>query len=137
MPELPEVETTCRGLKPYLINQTIQAVIVRHQQLRLPLSSELNDLCVGRKIQNVRRRAKYLIFELSKGYLLNHLGMCGHLRIVDKETEAVKHDHLDLILSNNYVLRYNDPRRFGLWLYLSETEHPEEHRLLAIWGLSP
>lgn len=135
MPELPEVETTVRGLKPFLIDQTINDVIIRQQQLRLPISSELKSLCVGRKILELRRRAKYMLFELSEGHLLNHLGMSGHLRIVDKEKIADKHDHLDLILSNGYILRYNDPRRFGLWLYLSA--NPEQHRLLCQLGPEP
>jgi formamidopyrimidine-DNA glycosylase len=134
MPELPEVETTCRGLSPYLLKQTIKTVIIRQPQLRLPISPELNTLCPGREILNLRRRAKYLLFELSEGYLLNHLGMSGHLRII-KDAEAGKHDHLDLLLSNGYTLRYNDPRRFGLWLYLPA--NPDQHRLLNHLGPEP
>lgn len=135
MPELPEVETTSRGLKPYLLNQTINAVIIRQQQLRLPISAELGSLCIGQKILDLRRRAKYLLFELSNGYLLNHLGMSGHLRIVNEGVAASKHDHVDIILSNGYILRYNDPRRFGLWLYLPE--NPVKHRLLSHLGPEP
>ncbi|MBA3535722.1 MAG: bifunctional DNA-formamidopyrimidine glycosylase/DNA-(apurinic or apyrimidinic site) lyase [Tatlockia sp.] len=134
MPELPEVETTCRGISPYLLKQTIISVIIRQPQLRLPVSPELNSLCVGREIQNLRRLSKYLLFELSEGYLLNHLGMSGHLRII-KDAEAGKHDHLDLLLSNGYTLRYNDPRRFGLWLYIPE--NPEQHPLLNRLGPEP
>ncbi|CDZ75864.1 Formamidopyrimidine-DNA glycosylase [Legionella massiliensis] len=135
MPELPEVETTRRGISPFIIKQTITAVTVRQPQLRFLVSPELNTLCIGREILAVRRRAKYLLLDLSEGYLLNHLGMSGHLRIVDKNTVAGKHDHLDLTLSNGYILRYNDPRRFGLWLYLSS--NPEHHRLLCRLGPEP
>ncbi|MBA2653311.1 MAG: bifunctional DNA-formamidopyrimidine glycosylase/DNA-(apurinic or apyrimidinic site) lyase [Tatlockia sp.] len=135
MPELPEVETTCRGISPYLLDQTIRAVIVRQPKLRCMISPEISRLCVGRKILAVSRRAKYLIFELSEGYLLNHLGMSGHLRIVDNNTAATKHDHLDLLLSNGYTLRYNDPRRFGLWLY--QASNPELNRPLVHLGPEP
>jgi formamidopyrimidine-DNA glycosylase len=135
MPELPEVETTRRGISPFLLKQTIIATTIRQRQLRLAISRELATLCPGQEIQSVRRRGKYLIFELSEGYLLNHLGMSGHLRIVNAETPPSKHSHLDLQLSNGCILRYNDPRRFGLWLFL--TENPDQHYLLAKLGPEP
>lgn len=135
MPELPEVETTRRGISPFLLKQTIAAVTIRQPQLRLLVSPELSTLCIGREILAVRRRAKYLLLDLSEGFLLNHLGMSGHLRIVDKNTAPGKHDHLDLRLSNGYILRYNDPRRFGLWLYLPN--NPEHHRFLCRLGPEP
>lgn len=135
MPELPEVESTRRGISPFLLQQTITAVIVRQDKLRLPISTEIRTTCVGQTILAVKRRAKYLLLELSEGYLLNHLGMSGHLRIVDNNTAAGKHDHLDVSLSNGLSLRYNDPRRFGLWLYLSS--NPEQHRLLSHLGPEP
>lgn len=135
MPELPEVETTRRGISPFLLNQTIKAVIIRQPRLRLPISPELNTLCIGQKIIAVKRLAKYLLLELSQGYLLNHLGMSGHLRIVDTQSIVGKHDHLDLILGNGCILRYNDPRRFGLWLYFAE--NPSQHRLLKQLGPEP
>ena len=134
MPELPEVETTKRGISPFLINQRIEKVIIRQKQLRLPIPP-LNLICAGETIQTVSRRAKYLLLQLSKGYLLIHLGMSGHLRIVSPELAAEKHDHIDLLLSNGRVLRYNDPRRFGLWLYIEED--PNQHRLLTHLGPEP
>lgn len=135
MPELPEVETTKRGLSPFLLNQTINEVIIRQQQLRFPVSPELQSRCQGQIIQSIFRRAKYLLIGLSQGYLVNHLGMTGHLRLLNPETPAGKHDHLDFRLSNNYVLRYNDPRRFGFWLYLAE--NPHQHPLLSHLGPEP
>ncbi|MBA2657589.1 MAG: bifunctional DNA-formamidopyrimidine glycosylase/DNA-(apurinic or apyrimidinic site) lyase [Tatlockia sp.] len=135
MPELPEVETTCRGISPYLINQTIKAVVIRQHKLRCPVSPELSTHCVGQKIISVNRRAKYLIFKLSEGFLLNHLGMSGHLRLIDGDLAATKHDHVDLELTNGFTLRYNDPRRFGLWLY--RAINPELSRPLSHLGLEP
>jgi formamidopyrimidine-DNA glycosylase len=135
MPELPEVETTRQGLTPFLVKQTIEAVIVRQPQLRYPISPELSTHCIGQEILSLKRRAKYLLLELSEGHLLNHLGMSGHLRIVSKGTDAGKHDHLDMLLSNGLILRYNDPRRFGLWLYLRS--NPEQHSLLRHLGPEP
>ncbi|MFA5960205.1 MAG: bifunctional DNA-formamidopyrimidine glycosylase/DNA-(apurinic or apyrimidinic site) lyase [Tatlockia sp.] len=135
MPELPEVETTCRGISPYLLNQTITGVVVRQAKLRFEIPSDLNARCTGQVIRRIARRAKYLLFELSEGYLLNHLGMSGHLMVVGLNTPVRKHDHFDLLLSNGFVLRYNDPRRFGLWLHF--TENPASHRLLAHLGPEP
>lgn len=135
MPELPEVETTRRGISPFLLNQTITAITIRQSQLRLQVSPELKARCVGQVVQAVSRRAKYLLIELSDGFLLNHLGMSGHLRIVKPDTPVGKHDHLDFQISNNHILRYNDPRRFGLWLYIAE--NPEQHRLLTHLGPEP
>lgn len=135
MPELPEVETTKRGISPFLLNQTIRAVTIRQKQLRFEISPELNTRSIGQVIHSISRRAKYLLIELSEGYLLNHLGMSGHLRIIKSDTPPGKHDHLDFELSNNYILRYNDPRRFGLWLYLPN--NPGQHRLLAHLGPEP
>lgn len=135
MPELPEVETTKRGISPFLVGQSIKQMIVRQTQLRLPVPPGLNELCQSQLIHSVSRRAKYLILQLSKGYLLIHLGMSGHLRIMQGERPADKHDHIDLCLSNGLILRYNDPRRFGLWLYLEE--NPCQHRLLSHLGPEP
>jgi formamidopyrimidine-DNA glycosylase len=135
MPELPEVEITGRGISPFLLNQTIIGTVIRQRQLRVAIPSELNQLCVGKEIKAISRRAKYLILQLSEGYLLNHLGMSGHLRIVSPEQAAGKHDHLDFLLNNGHVLRYNDPRRFGLWLYIEK--NPEHHPLLAHLGPEP
>jgi formamidopyrimidine-DNA glycosylase len=135
MPELPEVETTRLAISPYLTHQTIKQVVIRHSQLRLPVSDELQRMCPGQKIEAISRRAKYLIFTLSKGYILIHLGMSGHLRLVTSPTPPDKHDHIELILKNGFVIRYYDPRRFGLWLYLAD--NPFDHKLLAHLGPEP
>lgn len=135
MPELPEIETTKRGISPFLIDQVILGITVRHTRLRLPVTPDLNSLCVNKKVLDITRRAKYLLLHLSEGYLLIHLGMSGHLRIVNTQTSAGKHDHIDLCLANGSILRYNDPRRFGLWLYMPD--NPLEHRLITHLGPEP
>ncbi|MCA0402566.1 MAG: bifunctional DNA-formamidopyrimidine glycosylase/DNA-(apurinic or apyrimidinic site) lyase [Proteobacteria bacterium] len=135
MPELPEVETTKRGITPFVLGQKIEKVIVRNRSLRYLIDEQFAEQCQGKEIQAIERRSKYLLFSLNEGNLINHLGMSGHLRVVSAEIEAAKHDHLDLILSNGSCLRYNDPRRFGLWLYqeISFDSHP----LLAHLGPEP
>ncbi|CEK11915.1 bifunctional DNA-formamidopyrimidine glycosylase/DNA-(apurinic or apyrimidinic site) lyase [Legionella hackeliae] len=133
MPELPEVETTRLGITPDLVNKVITAIHVRQPKLRL-MVPPLDDLCRGQQILAVTRRAKYLLIHLSKGYILIHLGMSGHLRFVKPKLAPEKHDHIDMILNDGCILRYNDPRRFGLWLYTLE---PENHPLLTHLGPEP
>ncbi len=135
MPELPEIETTKRGISPHLINQRILGATVRQPQLRLPITPKLSTLCSGKVVRNISRRAKYLLLDLADAHLLIHLGMSGHLRIVNADAPAGKHDHVDLCLANGKILRYNDPRRFGLWLYIIEP--PLSHRLLSHLGPEP
>ncbi len=135
MPELPEVETTKRGILPFLLNQSIAGVTVRQSKLRVPVPHDISASCAGKVIQGISRRGKYLLLELSTGNLLIHLGMSGHLRITNAQTPAGKHDHIDLCLTNGTLLRYQDPRRFGLWLYVEE--NPLKHTLLAHLGPEP
>ncbi len=135
MPELPEVETTKQGIKPHLEGQIINAIIVRNPKLRLPVPFNMDKLCSGKKITAISRRAKYILLHLSQGYVLIHLGMSGHLRIVPSNTEPTKHDHIDLILTNGLSLRYCDPRRFGLFVYIND--NPHQHSLLAHLGPEP
>ncbi|KTD23012.1 bifunctional DNA-formamidopyrimidine glycosylase/DNA-(apurinic or apyrimidinic site) lyase [Legionella londiniensis] len=135
MPELPEVETTKRGISSFLLKQTIADIIVRQSKLRLPVDDGIRTRCRGQQIVGIARRGKYLILELPPGALLIHLGMSGHLRIVDRESPIKKHDHIDLILTSGYILRYHDPRRFGLWLYAPNPAG--EHPLLSHLGLEP
>lgn len=135
MPELPEVETTKQGIKTYLEDQIISDVIVRNSKLRLPVHHNIDELCIGKKITAITRRAKYLLLHLSTGYILIHLGMSGHLRIVPNKTKPEKHDHVDLLVGNGYTLRYCDPRRFGLFLYIEE--NPHLHPLLIDLGPEP
>ena len=135
MPELPEVEVSCRGIAPHLQQQKITQIIVRDRRLRWPVPEEI-DSVVGALITKVERRAKYLIVHTAAGHLIIHLGMSGALRVVPANTPAVKHDHIDLVLESGKCLRFNDPRRFGCWLY--SKEHPSEnHPLLRALGPEP
>ena len=121
MPELPEVETTKRGIEPWLLDQRVEKIIVRHPRLRWPIPDAIQQL-VGHKVVRLSRRAKYLLVHTELGTAMWHLGMSGSLRIVDFGTPPNKHDHVDWQLSNGKVLRYHDPRRFGALLYLGENE---------------
>lgn len=135
MPELPEVETSVRGISPYLIGKTIERIVVRQPQLRWAVSEELVQLKKAR-IRAVDRRAKYLIIRTDKGDILVHLGMSGSLGILNTQADKAigKHDHVDLITTDGIILRYNDPRKFGAWLW---SECAEEHALLAKLGPEP
>ncbi|EPF12614.1 Formamidopyrimidine-DNA glycosylase [Cedecea davisae] len=121
MPELPEVETSRRGIEPHLVGQTILHAVVRNSRLRWPVSDEIHALS-DKPVLSVQRRAKYLLLELPDGWIIIHLGMSGSLRILQDELPAEKHDHVDLVMSNGKVLRYTDPRRFGAWLWAKELE---------------
>ncbi|MGZ8189653.1 MAG: bifunctional DNA-formamidopyrimidine glycosylase/DNA-(apurinic or apyrimidinic site) lyase [Methylococcaceae bacterium] len=126
MPELPEVETTCRGIAPHIEGKIIRQVIIRQPRLRWPVPEALEHTLTGLSIQSVSRRAKYLLFTTSAGTLIVHLGMSGSLRIMTTGQDAGKHDHIDFIFGGDTVLRFNDPRRFGavLWTSSAITEHP-------------
>ena len=114
MPELPEVETTKRGIEPYLRNQTIEKIKVRNNKLRIPFNQSLAKNIINTDIKEIKRRAKYIIFEFSNSYsIVIHLGMTGNLR-VSKQIKYLKHDHIIFYLSSGNVLIYNDVRRFGL-----------------------
>ncbi|MEG9544497.1 bifunctional DNA-formamidopyrimidine glycosylase/DNA-(apurinic or apyrimidinic site) lyase [Mannheimia sp. HC-2023] len=135
MPELPEVETSVRGIEPYLKGQTIKQIMVRQPKLRWVVSPELSQM-ENARIEAVERRAKYLIIRTDKGDILVHLGMSGSLGILqeNQQKEIGKHDHVDLITQNGTVLRYNDPRKFGCWLW---AEKAENHELLRKLGPEP
>lgn len=136
MPELPEVETTCRGLTPLILHKTIQAVVLRHHQLRYPLSHEL-QLLNGQRFTSLTRRGKYLIFTTEQqDHVLMHLGMSGSVRLLKTTHAPQKHDHLDIVFHDQSLLRYHDPRRFGLWLWLGQMP-AEHHPLLAKLGPEP
>lgn len=117
MPELPEVETVRRGIEPLIVGQTIKSVVCRVPKLRWELDPELDRRLAGRTIQSVNRRAKYLLIGLGQGTLIMHLGMTGIIRVISVDIEPVKHDHFDIVLFNNQVLRMNDSRRFGAVIY--------------------
>ena len=121
MPELPEVETTLRGISPTLLNGRIHKVVVRNRNLRWPIPRNLEDKLTGQTVTSLRRRGKYLLIGTDSGTAMLHLGMSGSLRILDKGIPPEKHDHVDIILQNDKIIRFNDPRRFGslLWAHLS------------------
>ena len=119
MPELPEVETTVNGIRPFAEGRTVAGVIVRQRQLRWPVSRGLSQKLSGKVIQSVRRRAKYILFEFERGTLLIHLGMSGRLRVVPSTTPSEKHDHVDLLLDDGHCVRFRDPRRFGSVTWVS------------------
>ena len=125
MPELPEVETTRRGLTPHLSGQRIEAVIRRRPDLRWPIPGEIQSLLPGQRIQDVRRRAKYLLLDTLPGSAVLHLGMSGSLRVLPTATPVRAHDHVDLLLESGQVLRFTDPRRFGCLLWQpTGSQHP-------------
>jgi formamidopyrimidine-DNA glycosylase len=126
MPELPEVETTLRGIAPHLTGQVVADVLIRHAQLRWPIPLNLPKLLRGQTVRSLQRRAKYLLIQFDHGTLIMHLGMSGSLRILTATTTPDKHDHFDLVLENGVVLRLRDPRRFGavLWHEGDVSIHP-------------
>lgn len=133
MPELPEVETTRRGIEPHISGNTISDIIVRQPKLRWPVSEQLQQL-VGAKLTSVGRRGKYLLLETGSGTCIIHLGMSGSLRITNSAAAVEKHDHVDVVFSDDTVLRLRDPRRFGavLWAGCGEL-----HPLLTKLGPEP
>ncbi len=133
MPELPEVETTRRGIAPWLEGRTLVCARVREPRLRWPIADEIRQLG-DEPVRGVRRRAKFLLLDLDSGQLLLHLGMSGSLRVVVADTPPDKHDHLDLVLDSGRALRLRDPRRFGAALWTSE---PDRHPLLDKLGPEP
>ncbi|MBI5750534.1 MAG: bifunctional DNA-formamidopyrimidine glycosylase/DNA-(apurinic or apyrimidinic site) lyase [Hydrogenophilales bacterium] len=135
MPELPEVETSRRGLAPLLEGQVIQAVVIRHPKLRWPIPKQLTSLLPGKRIRHIQRRGKYLLFDTEAGWLIVHLGMSGSLRVAPAATPPGKHDHFDLVLRNGQAMRLRDPRRFGAVLWAGE--QVMQHKLLAGLGMEP
>lgn len=135
MPELPEVETTRRGLEPHLAGRRITAVTIRDARLRWPIDENFADRLRGQSIVRLRRRAKYLLIDLDRGTIILHLGMSGSLRMVDAAAPAGKHDHLDLEVDAEDVLRLTDPRRFGSAHYVDDD--PDQHFLLRELGPEP
>ncbi|AHF00642.1 5-hydroxymethyluracil DNA glycosylase [Thiomicrospira aerophila AL3] len=135
MPELPEVETTLRGIAPHLNGQTVASLTVHQGRLRWPVPSDLAAKITQQPITRLSRRAKYLLLEFPTGTLIIHLGMSGSLRILDANTPRKKHDHIDLLTTQGQTLRYHDPRRFGAWLWTDDTA--TSHPLLAHLGPEP
>jgi formamidopyrimidine-DNA glycosylase len=134
MPELPEVETTRRGIAPHISGQKIKQLVVRQPKLRWPIPVDLAGHLKGQTVTAVDRRAKYLLIHTKAGAAIIHLGMSGSLRLVNANLPAKKHDHFDLVFNNGIVLRYTDPRRFGALLWQDQSE---PHELLSKLGPEP
>ncbi|ARU54445.1 MAG: bifunctional DNA-formamidopyrimidine glycosylase/DNA-(apurinic or apyrimidinic site) lyase [Pseudomonadales bacterium] len=134
MPELPEVETTKRGIAPHILSKSVTDVCIRQPKLRWPIPDDLAERLNQARLLNIHRRAKYLLLQFDPGWLLIHLGMSGSLRIVDPNQLPEKHDHVDIHFANT-VLRFRDPRRFGAVLWLGDT--PEDSPLLSKLGPEP
>jgi formamidopyrimidine-DNA glycosylase len=134
MPELPEVETTLRGIAPHMQGHAIAEVTVRNPSLRWPVPAEVIR-AEGQQVISCRRRAKYLLIELERGGLMIHLGMSGSLRICNPDHAPRKHDHVDIVMDSGRCIRFNDPRRFGALLWWEE--RPDEHVLLRDLGPEP
>jgi len=135
MPELPEVETTRRGIIPHIVDQTIEQVIIRAPKLRWPIPKSISKHLPGQVVRSIKRRAKYLLVAFDTGTLIIHLGMSGRLQALSTTTTANKHDHVDIGFKNGCWLRYTDPRRFGSILWT--TDAPLEHKLLCQLGPEP
>jgi formamidopyrimidine-DNA glycosylase len=129
MPELPEVETTRRGIEPHVVGRTITGLNIYESRLRWPIPPILPITVAGQRVISASRRAKYILLEIETGILLLHLGMSGSLRILPQTTPRLKHDHVDFVLDSGQLLRFNDPRRFGSLLYT--TEAVDAHPLLS------
>ena len=134
MPELPEVETTLRGIEPHLLKQRIARVTVREPRLRWPVTAAVTK-AEGQQLVSLERRGKYLLLKLEQGGLIIHLGMSGSLRILEVLKPPEKHDHVDVELENGVCLRFNDPRRFGAFLWVDGAM--ESHVLLRDLGPEP
>lgn len=134
MPELPEVETSRRGIAPWMENRRVTAITVRDRRLRWPVPENFEGELLGQTILGLKRRAKYLLIETDTGTALLHLGMSGSLRIIDPSEPAGKHDHVDIAMDNGKALRFRDPRRFGSLLWAKD---PAQHPLLKDLGPEP
>lgn len=135
MPELPEVETTCRGIAPHVRGRTITRLAVHEPRLRWPVDPGLPARAHNQHILGVDRRAKYLLLHLERGHLLLHLGMSGSLRVLPTSTPRMTHDHFDIEMDSGWTVRFNDPRRFGSLMCIEG--EPATHPLLRSLGPEP
>jgi formamidopyrimidine-DNA glycosylase len=135
MPELPEVETTRRGIESSVVGHVIKKVMVREPRLRWRVPRELPESAAGQRVMQLRRRAKYLVFDLERGSMILHLGMSGSLRVLPASTPPSLHDHVDLVMDTGQCVRFNDPRRFGCLLWTDSD--PLSHKLLKSLAPEP
>lgn len=135
MPELPEVETSLRGIKPHINHQIIASIHIRQTHLRWPIPANLAAQLKNQRLNDIQRRGKYLLLSFNNGTLIIHLGMSGKLRVLTSDVPAQKHDHVDLVFKPDICLRYTDPRRFGAILFT--TDDPLNHPLLKKMGPEP
>ncbi|MGI9235967.1 MAG: bifunctional DNA-formamidopyrimidine glycosylase/DNA-(apurinic or apyrimidinic site) lyase [Woeseiaceae bacterium] len=134
MPELPEVETSRRGIEPHIVGATIAQIVIRERRLRWPVPRTIDRNLPGESVRSVERRAKYILINTDKGSAILHLGMSGSVCIVDTGTPAGVHDHVDIEFDSGLMLRFRDPRRFGS---LHWSRRPLSHRLLKNLGPEP
>ena len=135
MPELPEVETTVRGISPLVTGNRITDLVVREHRLRWPIPDSLSSHILGKRVLGVSRRAKYILVEFEHGHMLMHLGMSGSLRFALKDEPLKLHDHVEFEIGGERQLRFHDPRRFGCVLWIDGD--PAEHHLLNNLGPEP
>ena len=135
MPELPEVETTRRGIEPLVAGARVDRVVVRERRLRWPIPGEIERKLAGATMLGVGRRAKYLLLESERGTAIAHLGMSGSFSVVAAGTEPGVHDHYDVVFEGGKALRFTDPRKFGSLLWGGR--EPLRHKLLADLGPEP
>lgn len=134
MPELPEVETTCRGILPHIVEAKATTVVVRQPQLRWLIPDIIGSEIIGQRLINVSRRAKYILLEFKTGDVIIHLGMSGSLRVLQQDPGVQKHEHFDICFDNGSILRLTDPRRFGAVLW---QDRVQPHSLLQNLGPEP
>ncbi|NKB75954.1 MAG: bifunctional DNA-formamidopyrimidine glycosylase/DNA-(apurinic or apyrimidinic site) lyase [Gammaproteobacteria bacterium] len=135
MPELPEVETTLRGIEPFLTNQNLSRLQVRNRSLRWPVEHGLESAVANRRIKYLQRRGKYILIHFDQGGLIIHLGMSGSMRVLFENEVSGPHDHFDLVTERGVIIRYRDPRRFGCLLYVDA--QVESHDRLIDLGVEP
>lgn len=135
MPELPEVETTVNGIRPFLEGEVIDRIVARETQLRWPISPDLLTFAAGQTVRALRRRGKYIVIEFAHGGLLIHLGMSGSVRVLPHPISAIRHEHFDIITARGRVIRYRDPRKFGCLLHTPTAI--DDHPRLRTLGVEP
>jgi formamidopyrimidine-DNA glycosylase len=135
MPELPEVETTMNGIRPYLEGRQINELIVRERRLRWLIPDGLEGSVRRRKVSKIERRGKYILIHLSRGGLIIHLGMSGSMRVLIRPERPGRHDHFDIVNESGEIIRFRDPRKFGCLLFSSSNLY--NHPRLQCLGVEP